>query len=34
MDIVLIQTGADQFWGRPEYLFKGAGMDRESTLFY
>jgi kynurenine formamidase len=33
MDIVLIQTGADEFWGRPEYLFKGAGMDRESTLF-
>ncbi|KPA16367.1 cyclase [Candidatus Magnetomorum sp. HK-1] len=32
-DIVLIQTGADQFWGKPEYLFKGAGMDRESTLF-
>jgi kynurenine formamidase len=33
LDIVLIQTGADAFWGRPEYLIKGAGMDRESTLF-
>ncbi len=33
MDIVLIQTGADAFWGKPEYLVKGAGMDRESTLF-
>jgi len=30
---VLIQTGADQAWGTPEYLVKGAGMDRESTLF-
>jgi len=33
LDIVLIQTGADKWWGKPEYLFKGAGMDRESTLF-
>lgn len=33
LDIVLIQTGADAFWGRAEYLVKGAGMDRESTLF-
>ncbi len=33
LDIVLVQTGADQTWGTPEYLVKGAGMDRESTLF-
>jgi kynurenine formamidase len=33
MDIVLIQTGADAAWGTPQYLVKGAGMDRESTLF-
>lgn len=33
MDIVLVQTGADQAWGTPQYLVKGAGMDRESTLF-
>ena len=33
LDIVLIQTGADQAWGTPEYLVKGAGMDRESTLY-
>jgi kynurenine formamidase len=33
LDIVLIQTGADAYWGTPEYLVKGAGMDRESTLF-
>lgn len=33
LDIVLIQTGADAFWGRPDYLVKGAGMTRESTLY-
>jgi kynurenine formamidase len=33
LDIVLIQTGADKAWGTPEYLVKGAGMDRESTLY-
>ena len=33
LDIVLIQTGADVAWGMPEYLTRGAGMDRESTLF-
>ncbi len=32
-DIVLVQTGADAAWGTMEYLFKGAGMVRESTLF-
>ena len=33
LDIVLVQTGADAAWGTPEYLVKGAGMDRESTHF-
>jgi len=33
LDIVLIQTGADAAWGTAAYLRKGAGMDRESTLF-
>ncbi len=33
LDIVLVQTGAEAFWGKEEYLVKGAGMDRESTLF-
>lgn len=33
LDIVLVRTGADALWGRPEYLVKGAGMTRESTLF-
>ena len=32
-DIVLVQTGAEHAWGTPEYLVKGAGMDRESTLY-
>jgi len=32
-DIVLIRTGAYADWGKPEYLVKGAGMTRESTLF-
>ena len=33
LDIVLVRTGADAFWGRPEYLVKGAGMTRDSTLY-
>ncbi|MFZ1986603.1 MAG: cyclase family protein, partial [Desulfatitalea sp.] len=33
LDIVLVRTGADAVWGRPEYLIKGAGMTRESTLY-
>jgi kynurenine formamidase len=33
LDIVLIQTGADAAWGTPEYLVKGPGMERESTLW-
>ncbi|MCX7817091.1 MAG: cyclase family protein [Syntrophales bacterium] len=33
LDIVLIWTGADAAWGTPEYLVKGAGMTRESTLY-
>lgn len=33
LDIVLIQTGAEAFWGTEAYLVKGAGMDRESTLY-
>lgn len=33
LDIVLVMVGADAAWGTPQYLVKGAGMDRESTLF-
>jgi kynurenine formamidase len=32
-DIVLIMTGADRYWGKPEYLVRGCGMGRESTLW-
>jgi kynurenine formamidase len=33
LDIVLVRTGADAAWGRADYLVKGAGMTRESTLY-
>ncbi len=33
LDIVLVRTGADAAWGKPEYLIKGPGMTRESTLY-
>ena len=32
-DIVLVMTGADKFWGKPEYLLKGCGMGKEATLW-
>jgi kynurenine formamidase len=32
-DIVMIQTGADKLWGKPEYFDAGCGMTRESTLW-
>lgn len=32
-DIVLVMTGADRYWGKPEYFSKGAGLNRESTLW-
>ncbi|OGO05137.1 MAG: cyclase [Chloroflexi bacterium RBG_13_54_8] len=32
-DIVLIQTGADEYWGRVEYFDAGCGMTREATLW-
>lgn len=31
--IVLIQTGADELWGKPEYLTEFPGMGREATLW-
>ncbi|ACL03239.1 cyclase family protein [Desulfatibacillum aliphaticivorans] len=33
LDIVLVRTGADAYWGKIDYLVKGAGMTRESTLY-
>ena len=32
-DIVLVMTGADKSWGKPEYLLKGCGMGKEATLW-
>ena len=33
LDIVLIMTGVDKFWGSPDYINHGPGMVRESTLW-
>ncbi|MEM2134898.1 MAG: cyclase family protein, partial [Candidatus Jordarchaeaceae archaeon] len=33
LDIVLIMTGVDKYWGTPEYLNRGCGMGRESTIW-
>ena len=33
LDIVLVQSGAQKFWGTKEYLIKGCGMGKEATLF-
>jgi len=32
-NIVLVNTGADQHWGKPDYLLKGCGMGKEATLW-
>lgn len=32
-DIVLINTGADKYWGSQEYLIRGCGMGKEATLW-
>ncbi len=32
-EIVLVNTGADTYWGKPEYLVRGCGMGREATLW-
>jgi len=33
LDIVMLQTGADKYWGKTEYFDKGCGLVRESTLW-
>jgi len=33
LDIVLIMTGVDKYWGSPEYINHGPGMVREGTLW-
>jgi kynurenine formamidase len=32
-DIILLQTGADKYWGKAEYFNMGCGLVRESTLW-
>ena len=32
-DIVFVNTGADKYWGNPEYLVNGCGMGKEATLW-
>ncbi|MBN1534292.1 MAG: cyclase family protein [Spirochaetes bacterium] len=32
-EIVLVNTGADKYWGTQEYLVRGCGMGREATLW-
>lgn len=32
-DIVLIRTGADAFWGQPDYYLEGSGMTAEATIW-
>jgi len=32
-DIVMIQTGADKYWGKEEYFDAGCGMTKSSTLW-
>lgn len=34
MDIVLVMTGVDKYWGSPEYINKGCGMTRASTMYF
>ena len=33
LDIVLIMTGVDKYWGSADYINRGAGMTRASTLW-
>ena len=32
-DIILLQTGADKYWGKADYADKGCGLLRESTFW-
>lgn len=33
LDIVVIRSGAQPYWGTKEYLVKGCGMGKEATLY-
>jgi kynurenine formamidase len=32
-EIVLLMTGADRYWGRPDYPERGSGLGRDATLW-
>ena len=34
LDIVLIMTGVDKHWGSPDYINRGCGMTRASTMYF
>lgn len=34
LDIILVMTGTDRYWGSPEYINHGAGMTRASTRYF
>lgn len=33
LDIVLLHTGSDKYWGKPEYFDAGCGLTKDSTLW-
>jgi len=33
LDIVLFMTGADRYWGKPDYMNHGCGLVKDSTLW-
>lgn len=34
LDIVLIMTGVDKHWGSPDYMNRGCGMTKASTMYF
>jgi kynurenine formamidase len=33
LDIVLVRTGSDAYYGQPDYMFRGCGVTAEATLW-
>jgi kynurenine formamidase len=34
LDIVLVMTGVDKYWGSPDYINRGPGMVKDSTIWF
>ncbi len=34
LDIVLVMTGVDKYWGSPDYINMGCGMTKDSTMYF